>query len=159
MSTNPVLGFFHTCGLFITGKVHFYKRDIGRSFLMRDHKAFTVFRHVKICSLKPDAEAVFVIRFKPADMSLEQNKRFSLLPMMIFMGFGGFREKYWMCNAESGYCQGIYAWQTAKDAERYSKSVAVTFMTKRSEQDSIQFQILNTSLEEYMGSLNAINQQ
>jgi hypothetical protein len=45
--------------------------------------------------------------------------------MTIFMGFTGFRSKYWAVDYETGLCQGIYEWQTVADAKAYSESVAM----------------------------------
>jgi hypothetical protein len=75
--------------------------------------------------------------------------RFSVLPMMIFMGFRGFREKYWAVDKQTGLCQGLYQWQTLADAENYSTSVAMRFMTRRSYPESVHFQIIDQSKERY----------
>ncbi|OHD57124.1 MAG: hypothetical protein A2Y33_09370 [Spirochaetes bacterium GWF1_51_8] len=111
---------------------------------MDDGKKFTVFRHVVIRPGKnaPEPQAVFVVRFRPKKMSVRANIRFSLLPMMIFMGFSGFRSKYWAVDYETGLCQGLYEWQTAADAENYSRSVAMRFMAKRSDPVSVEWRIV-----------------
>ena len=80
---------------------------------------------------------------------MQQNIRFSLLPMMIFMGFHSFREKYWCVNDEIGLCQGVYAWQTMDDARNYSQSIAMQFMTNRTYPDSVQCQLLNEEQDLY----------
>ena len=147
-----LLGFMRTIFLFATGRVKFYKESIGREVVMEDGKRFTVFRHVKIKPFRRDArkpEAVFIIRFLPKDMSIEENKKFSRLPMMIFMGFRGFASKFWMVDETSGLCQGLYEWDTLRDAENYSKSTAVRFMTKRSVPGSVTFEILPQREEKY----------
>jgi hypothetical protein len=84
---------------------------------------------------------MFRIRFKPKNMTIEQNKKFSRLPMLAFMGFWGFRSKYWMVNEQSGLCLGVYEWDTLEDAERYSKSIALRFMTKRSVDGSVSWEV------------------
>ncbi len=61
---------------------------------MEDEQTFRIFRHVRIrtaSSRRP--EGVFVVRFKLAKMAVEQSILFSLLPMMLILGFRGFREK------------------------------------------------------------------
>ena len=145
MNTNPIIGFIKTIYLFILGRVKYFPQDAGKEFVMEDGQKFTVFRHIKIkpsMNQKPMPEAIFKIRFKPKNMGIQQNIKFSRLPMMIFMGFTGFRSKYWMVNYETGLCQGIYEWQTYEDALNYSKSVAVRFMTKRSEEESVNYKII-----------------
>ena len=82
-------------------------------------------------------------------MSVRQNIRFSLLPMVPLLGMPGFREKYWCVNRQTGGCQGIYAWQTAADAHAYTGSVALRFMTSRSVPGSVSYQVLDQSPDEY----------
>jgi hypothetical protein len=149
VGTNPFIGFIRTFFLFLTGKVRFMPRSKGRRLMMEDGKEFEVFRHVRIVG-RTEAlpEAVFAVRFKPR-MSPERNIIFSLLPMMIFIGFRGFREKYWAVDRKTGLCQGLYEWQTVKDAENYSKSIAVRFMSGRSVPGSVDFRIIDQSKDRY----------
>lgn len=109
-----------------------------------------IFRHVRIRTLNSERpEGVFFVRFIPSHLTINQNIRFSLLPMVIFMGFHGFREKYWCVNDETGLCQGVYAWQTVKDAEAYSKSIAMRFMTRRSDPQSVSARVFDQKDEPY----------
>ena len=142
--TNPVLGFLRTCALFLSGRVVFDKGVIGKVITMDDGRSFSVFRGVRILKRgAPEAQAYFVVRFKPADMSVERNIGFSRLPMMIFMGFTGFRSKYWAVDQETGLCQGLYEWQRPLDAESYSRSIAMRFMSRRSLPESVAFRIID----------------
>ena len=146
MKTNPLIGFLRTAMLFITGNIKFDNASIGEIFTMDDGERFKVFRHVIIRPANKnigDPQAVFMIRFLPENMTVEQNKRFSRIPMLIFMGFHGFRSKYWMVNEETGLCQGVYEWDTLQDAERYSKSIALRFITKRSVKGSVKYEIVD----------------
>jgi hypothetical protein len=149
LGTNPFIGFIRTLFLFLTGKVRFVPKSKGKCLMMEDGKEFEVFRHVRIVG-KTEAlpEAVFVVRFKP-HMSTKKNIVFSLLPMMIFMGFRGFREKYWAVDRKTGLCQGLYKWQTVKDAENYSKSIAVRFMSGRSVPGTVDLRIIDQSKNRY----------
>jgi hypothetical protein len=61
------------------------------------------------------------------------------------MGFKGFRSKYWCVNEETGMCQGVYEWDKLGDAERYSKSIAVKNMTKRSVPGTVSYRILENT--------------
>ena len=132
----------------LTGRVHFLRAEIGETLTMEDGERFTVFRHVQVKGADEPA-AVFIVRFTPARMSVRQNIRFSILPMILLLGFRGFREKYWCVNPESGMCQGIYAWQTLADAEAYSESIALRFMTRRSQPGSVSHRILDQTREPY----------
>ena len=154
LNTNPLLGFFRTVFLFLSLRVKFFKEDAGRMITMQDGKTFRVFRHVRIrASGSSGPGGVFVVRFRPKNMTVAQNIRFSLLPMMIFMGFHGFREKYWCVDDETGLCQGVYAWQTVQDAESYSKSIAMRFMTNRSDPESVSARVIDQKFETFISKL------
>ena len=134
--------------LLVSGRVRFVRDDIGRTLTMEDGEEFTVFRHARVEGAAEPA-GVFVVRFTPAHMSVRQNIRFSLLPVIPLLGQRGFREKYWCVNATNGMCQGVYAWQTVADADAYAHSVALRFMTGRSLPGSVSHQILDQSHEPY----------
>ena len=145
MKTNPFVGFFRTIMLFLAGRVIFCKASVGEVFTMEDGLEFKVFRHVIIRSKNMNTtnpQAEFRVRFLLKNMTFEQNEKFSRIPMMIFMGFHGFRSKYWMVHEETGLCQGIYEWDTIQDAENYSKSIALRFITNRSVQGSVSYEII-----------------
>jgi beta-phosphoglucomutase family hydrolase len=131
----------------MTHRVRF-GRDVGQTLTMEDGLQFTVFRHVSVKGRSAPA-AAFVVRFTPARMSVRQNIRFSLLPMVPLLGMHGFREKYWCVNEETGMCQGIYAWQTLVDAEAYASSVALRFMTGRSVPGTVSHRIIDQSRAPY----------
>ena len=136
-------GILQTLFLFLRGKVKFNHAIKGKSLRMADGAVFTIFRRVVIRSDMDEPQAWFWIRFKPANMSPQANIRFSLLPMMVFMGFHGFRSKYWGVDPDSGLCQGLYEWQTVEDAENYAKSIAMRFMVNRSEPASVHWGIVD----------------
>lgn len=148
LKTNPVYGFFRTIFLYLAGRVYFIKEDVGKNIKMEDGKVYRIFRRVIIKhfskkSKKP--EGLFIIRFTPENMTVEENIKYSRKPMLVFQGFYGFRSKYWAVDYDTGECQGIYEWDTYEDALRYSKSIAVRVMTNRSKKDSIKFWILENT--------------
>jgi hypothetical protein len=143
--TNPIYGFIRTIFLLITGRVRLVKEDVGKRITMEDDKVYTVFRRVIIRGFEHNnrkPEGLFIVRFKPLGMTIEENIKYSRKPMLIFMGFHGFRSKYWSVDDKTGECQGIYEWDTYEDVERYSKSIAVKAMTNRSEKGSVSFKVL-----------------
>ncbi|MBI4978771.1 MAG: hypothetical protein HZC28_14925 [Spirochaetes bacterium] len=97
-----------------------------------------------------------MVRFKPADMTSQQNISFSRIPMMIFMGFRGFRSKFWAVNHETGLCQGLYEWQTREDAERYAASIAMRFMSNRSIPESVSYIIVDRADVSFNSTGNTI---
>jgi hypothetical protein len=142
LGTNPALGLVRTLGLFLSGRVRFNRDAVGLELETDDGMRYRVFRRVMIRREGPPPGALFIVRFTPAHMTVAQNIRFSRLPLLIFMGFSGFRSKYWCVDDESGACQGVYEWQTRADAEAYAASIALRFMTNRSISGSVSHRIL-----------------
>lgn len=150
LDTNLIYGFIRNLLLFATGRVNYIKEDIGRDITMDDGKVYTVFRRVVIrrfINKNKKPEGLFIIRFKPAGVTIEENIKYSRKAMMIFQGFQGFRSKYWTVDYKTGECQGIYEWDSYEDAVRYSKSIAVQVMITRSEKGSISYKVLKNTEE------------
>ncbi len=144
MSVRPFHSLLKAFGYIIKGRLHFPRHRIGESVTMEDGEIFTVFRHVIVIPSSNQGEpprAVFRVRFRVANMSPQQNKRFSLIPIPFFIGLPGFRSKLWMTNETTGFNQGVYEWNTIQDAQNYANSFAMKFMEKRSVPGSISHQI------------------
>lgn len=88
-----------------------------------------------------EAKARFIVRFRLKSMDVKANKRFSNIPMLFLFRFRGFLAKYWLCNEATNECMGVYHWATYEDAKRYSESIAMRFMKKRSVPGSVTFEI------------------
>jgi hypothetical protein len=142
IDTNPVVGLVRTLGLFLRGRVRFDREEVGKFLEADDGVSYRVFRRVVIRSPAPAPSALFIVRFTVAGMTVEQNIRFSRLPLFIFMGFTGFRSKYWCVDDETGAYEGVYEWQRRSDAEAYAQSIALRFMTNRSIPGSVSYRIL-----------------
>ena len=153
---SPIISVLVTVWNFVLGKIHFPKEYNGVKIRMEDNHEFEVFRHV-IIGRKEDLltnQAIFVVRFKLKKMSIEKNKRFSKFPIPMFIGLPGFKAKFWMCEEQTGYNQGVYQWETEQDAVNYSKSFAVRFMTSRSEPNSVSYLIVpKKDIYEYFNEL------
>ncbi len=84
MNTKPIRGFIRTIFLFLTLRVEFLREDVGQTITMEDEQTFRIFRHVRVRTANPRRpEGVFIVRFKLAMMTVDQNIHFSLLPMML----------------------------------------------------------------------------
>lgn len=142
--TNPFMGFIRTILLLLFRKIVFDKTVVGKTIIIDNH-LFNIFRRVVVRgTAKP--KAYFIVRFRPLKMTPEQNIRFSIIPMMIFMGFKGFCSKYWAVDYKTGLCQGLYEWETVEDATRYSKSIAMRFMNNRSDPKSVGYNIIDKDI-------------
>lgn len=127
----------------VAGRVHFLRARIGEVITMDDGRRFEIFRQAIVDRkdgkpIPPGAR--FIVRFRLANMSPRMNKPFSLIPMPFCIGVPGFRGKLWTLG--DGEFQGIYAFDTVKDAENYANSFAVTFMTRCSVPGSVSYYIV-----------------
>lgn len=146
--TNPIIGILNTLIMFLTGRFEFDTTVVNKKIKMEDGLVFTIFRRVRIKSKNEnEPKAYFLVRFKPNNMLPEENISFSKKPMMVFMGFKGFRSKYWAVDYETGMCQGLYEWETVEDAIKYSKSIAMKFMAERSDPETVMYRIIDKSKE------------
>lgn len=159
MTFNPIYSFFNTMKLVLQRKILFPSNRIGKTIHTVDDQEFTIFREVKIDGKSTEEKnsskpAVFLVRFLLSGMNVDDNKRFSWIPVPFFIGLPGFRAKLWTINYQNNYFQGIYQWDSQEYARKYSKSFAYRFMSRRSVEGSVSFKIIpNTSLKEYLKSL------
>ena len=144
MSVNPLYSLARAAGYLLAGRMAFPRNRVGEVFQAEDGREFTVFRQAIIRPGPGQPErpgALFQVRFRVANMTPAQNKRFSLLPIPFFIGLPGFRSKLWMVDEASGDCQGVYQWDTVRDAENYAHSFAMKFMTMRSVLGSVSWKV------------------
>ena len=102
---------------------------------------FKIFRYAYRNDWK-EAEARFIVKFQLKKMNVNANKLFSNIPKIVLFHFKGFKAKYWLCNEKTNECMGVYHWATYDDAKRYSESIAMRFMKKRSVPGSVKFEII-----------------
>jgi hypothetical protein len=112
-----------------------------------DAQPYTVFRHL-ILARRTGATAdmpILVVRFRFARGTQAVNRRASLLPIPLIVGYPGFREKIWTMNPRTGYWQGIYQWESDSDAANYCRSFVLSIMTRRTEQGSLSCTVVDHS--------------
>src|SRR5262245_10776707 len=84
-----------------------------------------------------EPEDIFIPHFHVRTMSPAVNILFSWLPVLLILGFPGFRSKLWLIHEPTGDFAGLYEWDSMQDAENYQHSIAMAFMTRRSYPDSV----------------------
>jgi hypothetical protein len=147
---NPLYFLVRTIFLILAGRLHFPRERVGEVIETEDGKRFAIFRHAIVDPTVSDLrepKAIFIVRFRVANLLPTQNTLFSLLPIPFFIGLPGFRTKFWMLDESSGEFQGMYEWDTVKDATNYSNSYAMKFMVRRSIPGSINSQIVSADPE------------
>ncbi len=108
---------------------------------MEDGERMRIFRQLSLAPADAGApRGEFRVRFT-TKMPARVNVLFSWLPIVLFMGLPGFAGKSWLINDATGAFGGIYQWRTRQDAQRYSRSAALRFMTRRSVPGSVSFGI------------------
>lgn len=141
---NPLYSFLNALRFGLAGRIHFPRGRIGGTLTLDDGE-WTIFREVYIDPAQGRPEtpgAIFRPRFHVAGMTLEQNIRFSRLPIPFFIGLPGFRSKLWLYDPKSGDFSGYYHWDSVQDAENYARSFASRFMQRRSEPGSVSFRVI-----------------
>jgi hypothetical protein len=68
-----------------------------------------------------------------------------LIPIPFIIAQPGFRSKTWLIGQETGFFQGLYKWDTVKDAENYWTSFPMKLMKKRAAPDSLTYGIYEYS--------------
>jgi hypothetical protein len=141
---SPAASLFNTIYLVLAGRLHFPRGRKGEQWIDPDGRWFTIFRQVIVDPGKgqpPKPGARFQVRFHVANMTPQQNERFSVIPIPFIVGLPGFRSKLWMIDKGTGDFQGIYEWDTLQFAQRYAGSFAMRFMTGRARTGSVSYSI------------------
>lgn len=143
-------------GNVLRGRVHLPKKYIGEVLTMEDGQKYKVFRILKVDSKDDDTDgwAVFKVRFKFKNLSVDANKKLSIIPAPFLMGMEGFREKNWTINEKKNYFQGIYQFSSVETAERYPDTFIFKAMVKRAESETVSYEIIpNTELSKYLSNI------
>lgn len=137
----------------LKGNVHFPKELIGEVLTMEDGQKFTVFRRLIVANTGINSEhpAIFKVRFKFRNLSIDTNKRLSIIPAPFFMGMKGFMEKDWSVNEDTNDFQGIYQWSSKEIAERYPNTFIFKLMTMRAVPGTVSYEIIpDADLSDYL---------
>jgi len=133
-------------GLLLSGRVHFLKSRLGET--IHEEEDFKIFRQVVLDPFGDQPEnpgAIFKVCFHFASFSANTNKTLSLLPIPFIVAQPGFRSKTWLLGEKTGFFQGLYEWDSVKDAENYWKSFPMRLMKKRAVPYSLTYSISEIS--------------
>jgi len=135
---SPPVCLFISIVRLLTGKLRLSKHYLKDTVKMEDGQQYTIFRHITVTPLKDTEQAVtFIVRFKFARLSHNENRIASIIPMLLITGFPGFQTKMYAVNKENSYWQGMYQWKTPKHLEAYLKSFVYKMMNKRAIKETI----------------------
>ena len=124
-------------------KLYFNSEVVGKAMpkVYGIPSQYKIFRYAELKKNLEEPSGWFIVHFQLKNMDVRKNKIFSLIPMLVLFTFKGFRSKYWLMDEANNACMGVYRWQTEEDARRYSESIAMKFMRKRSVEGSVWSQI------------------
>jgi len=128
-------------GHLLSGRIHFPKNRLGETI---QDEEFKIFRQVIVDPIGDQPEkpgAIFKVCFHFAKFSVNTNKALSLIPIPFIVAQPGFRSKTWLIGQKTGLFQGLYEWDTVKDAENYWTSFPMNLMKKRAVPSSLIYSI------------------
>lgn len=149
MRRIPPVCFFVAIFLWLFRRARFLKTFHGKTIQADDGKRFKVFRHAH---RKRECQnpAVLVVRFRFAKYSQKTNRRLSLIPIPLIVGFPGFCDKVWMAS-EDGYWQGVYQWESEAAVESYKRSFVLSVMNRRAARDTVTMTTIpDTTVHDYL---------
>jgi hypothetical protein len=128
----------------LNGRVHFPEDYVGKVIEMKEGENYRIFRRLQIDakSENHNDKTIFKVKFRFRNLSLETNKRLSIIPAPFLMGMKGFREKIWTINEKTNEFQGIYQWSSRETAGRYPETFIFRLMTKRAAPGTVSYEIL-----------------
>lgn len=144
-------------GLLLSGRVHFPKNRLGE--IVHEDEEFKIFRQVVLDPTGDQPEspgAIFKVCFHFARFSANTNKTLSLIPIPFIIAQPGFRSKTWLIGQETGLFQGLYEWDTVKDAENYWTSFPMDLMKKRAVLSSLTYRLSEISSLDNRGGVTPL---
>lgn len=141
MFLNPVFSVVNYTLHAVSGRVRISRS--GREIKLFHDKVFTAFRHLEFRKRETAEPTVFWVRFiLPEETNFARNLRKDERYLPFLSGQPGLREKYWGLHAPSHEYLGLYEWSSRRRAERYSHSLALRFILRYADPDSVQQGIL-----------------
>jgi hypothetical protein len=120
-----------TLGYLKGGRLHNPKDQIGKVFTNADGQAFVVFKQTTLdpaAGLKAEPEAMFRVQFRVPKIMPWRDRLIITVKSPIFVALPGFRSKLWMVDEKNNTYQGVYEWDTSRNAEDYVHSASMDFM-------------------------------
>ena len=136
-------------GLWLSGRIHFPKNRLGE--IVHEDENFKIFRQMVLDPARDQPKspgAIFKVCFHFAKFSADTNRILSLIPIPFILAQPGFRSKTWLLGQKTGLFQGLYEWDTVKDAENYWTSFPMKLMKKRAVPSSLTYSISEISKQD-----------
>jgi hypothetical protein len=144
----------------LAGRVHFNRQRVGEVLIMENGERHRVFREVRVdpgFPVPPESTTTLTLRFQFARFSQVTNQRLSLLPAPVIIGMPGFLKKTWTWCEETGYSQGIYLFESVREAEAYRQSPVIRVLIKRTVKGSFSWTLDPVQENTAVQSADAVN--
>ena len=147
---KSVINFFK---LIASHYLHIRRNRLRSTYKVHDH-IYSVFRETTSDKEYNEKEVTLVIGFRLKCIGNNSFfhylfQRLSIINTPIWVGFRGFKTKFWMVDIYTNNYLGIYKYQGKHNAQKYAKyitSVLKLFSTK----DSLWSEIITTNFENYI---------
>jgi hypothetical protein len=145
---NPLRLILRALGLWFRGRVRFRVRNLESITLKDQGETFAAFRKVEVDpsaavqQLARPPGAIFQVRFRFKNLSVNVNRWLSLIPIPLIVAQKGFRSKTWFLGEQSGAFIGLYEFDSVEDAEAYWDSLPLRMMKRRAAPGSLSHKVI-----------------
>jgi hypothetical protein len=137
LRNNAAVCFFVAVTRILFGWLRVSRYHVGMT-LFTDDGDFCPFRRlINVASASDEHSCVFSVQFKFARLTEKQNRRASVIPMLLIAGFPGFRGMVFSTNSDDGRWMGLYEWASREHLENYRCSWVYRMMNRRAVPGSI----------------------
>jgi hypothetical protein len=139
--------------LVFSSSLHTSRQHLRNTYTVSDGKTYTVFRETVSDKEYGEKEVTLIIGFRLKLIGKNSifHWLFQLLCMLdtpIWVGFNGFKTKFWMVKADSKDYLGLYRYQGEGNAKRYAEYICAV-LKPLSTASSVWYKIEHESFELY----------
>jgi hypothetical protein len=142
------------CNLVLSGSLHIKKNHLWEKYKVSDGEKYSVFLETISDKEYYEREVTIVIGFRL--FIIKSNpffhflfQKLCVLDTPIWVGFRGFKKKYWMVDLQTKNYLGIYRYQGRKNAQKYVNYI-VSVLKPLSTKDSVWSEILDINFDNYV---------
>jgi hypothetical protein len=134
-----------TLGYELAGRLHSPTDRVGSAFVNADGREFSIFRETVLDPAEGEPKipaALFRVQFRVPRIVEWRDRVVIAVKSPIFVALPGFRSKLWMVNEPNRTYQGVYEWDTLRQAEAYVDSASMRFMARVAVPGGLSYEII-----------------
>lgn len=140
--------------LVFSNQLHLAKENLGKNFRVRDGQTYSVFHDTISDKNYSQPEVTLIVHFR---LKLIRNNSFfhwlfqslCLLDTPVWVGFPGFRRKFWMVDIHTKDYLGIYRYEGSENAKSYAEYISAVLIPL-STKNSVWFEVKETGFNDYL---------